>query len=427
MKICLIGYADSIHTQRWVEYFCNNSKNEVHILTIFPATKPIKGATIHNLSTNRTLTDRTSSALSHLSSKRSIPRWRLLLKPTAIMVRKNRFGNSLMYAREYYCNWGLLPFRILRYKNRVRSIIEKIKPDLVHGYSLVYGGNIAGLIGYRPLVVSILGTEFVYFAKKYPIYRWLMKKALSQTDLLLPDNTRDKYLAEVYGFSPSKPSYVMPATGGLKLEEFPLYKKNKSIRKKLGINSDTNLIISIRGFKTFHVNTKTLIRTIPQIIKRFPNSLFVIDGGYQSTSYFYLKRIAQHLKVEKYIRFTNRLNRQDLADYLSASDLMVSATIYDGMPISMLEGMAFGLIPIMSIHSSIQDWIRDDWNGYFFNPRDPENLAKVVIKALKNKDNFEVMRKRNWDILTERADYYKNIKIAEKLYNKVIKDYKNND
>ena len=63
---------------------------------------------------------------------------------------------------------------------------------MVHGYSLIYGGNIAGLIGCRPLVVSLLGTEFVYFAEKYAMYRWLMKKALAGTDLLIPDNTRDK-------------------------------------------------------------------------------------------------------------------------------------------------------------------------------------------------------------------------------------------
>ncbi len=424
MKICLIGSANSIHTQRWVEYFCNNPKNEVHILTIFPATKPIKGATIHNLSTNETLTDKTSSSLPHLSSKRNIPRWRLLLKPIAIKVRKNRFGNSLMSAFEYYHNWGLLPYRVLRYKNRAKSIIEKIKPDLVHGYSLVYGGNIAGLIDYRPLVVSILGTEFVYFAKKYPVYRWLMKKALSRTDLLLPDNTRDKYLAEIYGFSPSNPSYVMPATGGLKLEEFPLYKKDKSIRKNLEIGSDTNLIISIRGSKTFYINTEILVRAIPQIIAEFPDCLFVIDSVHQTTGYFCLKNLAKRLKVEKYIRFTKRLDRQGLSDYLSASDLMTSVTIYDGMPISMLEGMAYGVIPIMSIHTSIQEWVKDGWNGYFFNPRDSGNLAQVIIKALKNKDNFEVMRKRNWDILKERADYHKNIKIAEELYNKVIEKYK---
>ena len=87
----------------------------------------------------------------------------------------------------------------------------------------------------------------------------------------------------------------------------------------------------------------------------------------------------------------------------------------------MLECMAYGIIPIMSNHSPIQEWVTDGQNGYLFNPRDPENIGQVIVKALKNKDNFEVMRQRNWALLEERADYYKNVKIAEELYRKVVK------
>ena len=412
MKICFIGYADSIHTRRWVEYFCNNPEYEVHILTIAPCTTPIKGAVIHNLSGPEAIAQPGAES----------PRWWLPLAQSIVnKLRNNRLGNSLMYIVDNERAWRLLPHRILRCKSRAKTIIDEIKPDLVHGFSLIFGGNIAGLIGYRPLVVSILGTEFVYFARKNRALRRLIRKALSQTDLLLPDNTRDKYLAELYGFSPANLSYVMPATGGLKLNEFPLNLKDTSVREKLGIEPDTNLIISIRGFKSFHVNTEALIEAIPQIVAEFPNSLFVIDGAFQSSGYFRLKMLAERLKVESYIRFTDRLGRQELADYLSASDIMVSVNLYEGLPISMLEGMAYGVIPIMSNHSPIQEWVTDGQNGYLFNPRDPENIGQVIVKALKNKHNFEAMRKSNWALLEERADYYKNVKIAEELYRKVVK------
>jgi glycosyltransferase involved in cell wall biosynthesis len=86
----------------------------------------------------------------------------------------------------------------------------------------------------------------------------------------------------------------------------------------------------------------------------------------------------------------------------------------------MLEGMSYGLIPAMSIHSPIQEWITDGWNGYLFHPRDPADIAQVILRALKDKDNFEVIRKRNWDILKERADYYQNMKKAEELYWQII-------
>jgi glycosyltransferase involved in cell wall biosynthesis len=83
--------------------------------------------------------------------------------------------------------------------------------------------------------------------------------------------------------------------------------------------------------------------------------------------------------------------------------------------------MACGVIPIMSSDFPKKEWITDGWNGYLFNPRDPENIAQVIIKALGNKDDFEMMRQRNWHIVKERADYDTNMKVAEKIYHDLVK------
>lgn len=194
----------------------------------------------------------------------------------------------------------------------------------------------------------------------------------------------------------------------------------QAARQKLGIDPDANLLISVRGFRNFYIYTEALVKAIPQIIQVFPNTIFVLKGDTRTRGYLQLRKLAEYLGVEKYIRFTDRLSVKELIDYFTASDIMVSVTLYDGCPVSMLEGMAYGLIPVMSIHSPIQEWITDGVNGYLFNPRDPEDIAQAIIRALRNRDNFEVMRKRNWDMLKERADYYKNMQLAEEMYHRVI-------
>jgi len=123
--------------------------------------------------------------------------------------------------------------------------------------------------------------------------------------------------------------------------------------------------------------------------------------------------------VEKHIRFTDRLSAEELTDYFAASDIMASVTTYDGCPISMLEGMAYGMIPVMSLHSPIQEWVTHGENGFLFNPGDPEDIARAIVSALENKDSFEVMRQRNWDLLKERADFYENMKTAEEMYRRL--------
>jgi glycosyltransferase involved in cell wall biosynthesis len=140
----------------------------------------------------------------------------------------------------------------------------------------------------------------------------------------------------------------------------------------------------------------------------------------QLDAYNRMKRLAKELGVENNIHFTDKLSREEVADYLLASDIMVSVTLYDGCPISMLEGMAYGTIPVMSNHSPIQEWIRDGWNGYLINPVSPSQIAETIIRALKNKASFPLMRRRSWDILRQRADYYKSMALAEQIYQQVV-------
>lgn len=417
MKICFIADGNSIHARRWIEYFCN-AKNEIHVLSTSYCTKPIKEAVVHNLPT---------------AGKSDIP-------IDGIGVRSVSCSSNLPPVQRHSINIGkLIPrgireseifnvayslYRVFKFKNKAKIIIKKLQPDLVHCLRLPIEGWIGGLVGYRPLVMTTFGNDMVYFAQKYFICRWLTKKAMSKTDLYFSDSLRDKYIAEIYGFSPSSLTFITPVTGGLKLEEFPIHQKNLSTvqatRQKLGIAQDANLLISVRGFKNFYIYTEALVKAIPQIVQEFPNTIFILKGNTQSREYLQLKELAKQFDVEKYVRFTDRLNVEELVDYFTASDIMVSVTLYDGCPVSMLEGMAYGLIPVMSVHSPIQEWIKNEWNGYLFNPRDSEDIARTITKALKSKDKFGVMRERNWDLINNRADCYKNMKVAEKMYRQVV-------
>jgi glycosyltransferase involved in cell wall biosynthesis len=400
MKICFIADGNSIHSRRWIEYFCKPG-NEVHVISTTFCINQIEGCIIHNLS----------------QSNRQEANFNKVGK--LIMFQRARGTDMIPIA--YLL---LLLYRTFKFRDKARSIIEKLQPDLVHCLRLPIEGYIGGLIKYKPLVLTTYGNDMVYFSQKYYICRWLTRKAMSNATLYFADSLRDKYIAETYGFSCSNPTLVIPVTGGLKLEDFPIYQKDSLIReeakRRLGIDPETNMAISLRGFKFFYVNTESLIRAIPTIIKVFPNTIFVLKGDLQLDAYHKMKRLAEELGVERNIRFTDKLSPTELADYLLASDIMASATLYDGCPVSMLEGMAYGTVPIMSIHSPIQEWINDGWNGYLIDPMKPAQIAGTFIKALSNKANFPLIRQRNWDIVKQRADYYSNMPMAEQMYRQIL-------
>lgn len=412
MKICFIAEANSIHVRRWIEYFCKPG-NEVHVLSTRYCPTPMEGATIHNLSKfgyGETAVDGIG------------------MKESSIQPRRSSTGGFGRFALSRAKESALAPAAYFLYqtfvlKGKAEAIIKRLQPDIVHCIRLPLEGYIGGLIGYRPLALTTWGNDMVYFARKYSLCRWLTGKAMAKVDLYFADNLRDKYIAELYGFSPSSLTFVTPVTGGLKLDELPIGHKDPSVmriaRQKLGISPEANVIISVRGFKFYYSDIEPLIRAIPGIIRVFPDTLFILRGDTHLPVYSRLQKLAVELGVENNIRFTDRLSAEELTDYFTASDIMASVTTYDGCPVSMLEGMAYGLIPVMSLHSPIQEWVTHGENGYLFNPEDPEDIARAIVSVLENKDSFEVIRQRNWDLLKERADFYKNMKTAEEMYRRL--------
>ena len=416
MRICFIADANSIHTRRWVEYFCK-PENEVFILSTVRNPEPMEGVVIYDLFTGKSVRPNAENITAE--SKWSL---RSLLRRTP----NNKMGNFIVLAaRNIYENAFISRtrslYRTFRLGGNAKAIVKKLQPDLVHCLRLPIEGYIGWLVGYRPLVISSWGCDFVLFANKYLPFRWLTKKALNRADVHFADNIRDRYLAEIYGFSPLKLTAEVPGWGGLKLNEFPLHGKDSSIREKIGVAPDTNLLLSPRGFISRFTDTRALILALPRVVESFPNTLCLLIGDMRSPGYLRLKTLVRKLKIEKYCRFINRLKYPEFLNHLAASDIIVSVSLYDGCSISMLEGMACGVIPIMSSDFPKKEWITDGWNGYLFNPRDPENIAQAIIKALGNKDNFEMMRQRNRHIVEERADYYTNMKVAENIYHELIK------
>jgi len=411
MKICFIADANSIHARRWMEYFLK-PENEVFILSTTRNPKPLGDAVVYDLSSGKPVAP---SAENTTAQKDRSP----LSMLKRFMSNIIRSSPGLTRFVEKY----LLLYYTLRQTGKARLLVERIKPDLLHCLRLPIEGYIGALTGYRPLVISSWGNDFIFFARKYYLFRRLTKKAMNQADAYIPDTARDKDIAVLYGFSPDRPTLVSPVTGGLKLKDYPSYRqpRDRRIKERIGVNPDTNLLVMTRDFKSHYANTPALIEAMPQIIKVFPDTLLVMVGDINSPAYHQLKRRTERLDIKRYVRFSHWLAYDDFVNHLSASDVFVSVGIYDGCPLSMLECMVCGTIPVMSNDPAIQEWITDGWNGYLFNPRDPESIAQAVIRALNNKANFEVIRKRNWDILSERADYNKNMKVAEELLSRLVK------
>jgi len=100
---------------------------------------------------------------------------------------------------------------------------------------------------------------------------------------------------------------------------------------------------------------------------------------------------------------------------------VVSPSVHDGTPNSLLEGMACGCFPVAGDLEPIREWITQGQNGLLVNPNDPVSIAEGILLALEREDLRREAAGLNGEIIASRAEYGKNMARADEFYGSLIK------
>ena len=110
-----------------------------------------------------------------------------------------------------------------------------------------------------------------------------------------------------------------------------------------------------------------------------------------------------------------------MAEVYRRAAVLVSPSVHDGTPNTLLEGMASGCFPVAGDLESIREWITDGENGLLTDANDPSRLARSILSALKSEDLRKSAAKQNSNIIEERAEYHACMKLAGSFYERIIK------
>lgn len=103
--------------------------------------------------------------------------------------------------------------------------------------------------------------------------------------------------------------------------------------------------------------------------------------------------------------------RKNVADYMAYANFFVLSSDYEGLPLTLLEAMSLGVIPICTPAGGVPDVIQDGRNGYMANSFDDDDFYKKIKQALSEKGKF------NKDIIKkEYEDNYSMKNCAQKYY-----------
>lgn len=157
-------------------------------------------------------------------------------------------------------------------------------------------------------------------------------------------------------------------------------------------------------------NQKRLFDVFEQLQKEGVSfHLMVIGCGFEQTWMPLFKDNSQiHILGE----------RQNVADYMALADYFVLTSDFEGLPLTLLEAMSMGLVPICTPAGGIVDVIQDGVNGFITKKID---TAEFLLKV---KEAIEKSHEINREVIKD--DYRKNYSMevcAHKYYRLYMKSY----
>lgn len=182
--------------------------------------------------------------------------------------------------------------------------------------------------------------------------------------------------------------------------------KRKMIRAELGLGDA--FIIGHAGHLAPVKNQSFLIELMPDILKKNPNAFLLLLGNGPDKAM--LEQKIAELQLEENVIMTG--NVRNVADYLSATDVFAFPSLYEGMPLTLIEAQANGLPTLVSENITQQLMITD----LISNKNISQGAAKwaefINNDAKQRRFYTDKIREAGFDIRTE-AERLQNIYLNE--------------
>jgi len=137
----------------------------------------------------------------------------------------------------------------------------------------------------------------------------------------------------------------------------------------------TGRLVSAKGIQY-------LVDAIPSVLKKL-DAYFVFVGGGNPAPY--ISRLSNRKVSDKNYRFLGYLpTREDMVSAYNLSDVYVAPTLYENLPIRVLEAMSCERAVLATDVCAIPEAITHGVNGYLIPPADSDAISTALIELLSD-------------------------------------------
>jgi glycosyltransferase involved in cell wall biosynthesis len=278
----------------------------------------------------------------------------------------------------------------------------------------------------KPMVITLHNARPVGIALHYTVMGGLYDQVIGKQVLKTADRiiSVSKWAIDdvsKYGIPKSR---FTPIPNGVRASDYhfcpsPLKARKKPIRQALGFGSAPILLFVGRLIRQKGLDYA--ISAMPAILRKHPQAKLVIVG--KGDKLEELERLTAKLGVAGSVKFTGFLQDSQLKELLSAADMFVLPSLWEVLPVAILEAMASGKAVVCTNAGGNKELV-DRRNGLVVPKRNPKAFAQAVNSLLDDLPTLQRMgrlaRKRavkefNWKQISQKT---------VKVYQRVIREGK---
>ena len=254
------------------------------------------------------------------------------------------------------------------------DVVETFTPD-----SNVLALPIAWLAGVPARIATHRGEIENFPTWRETLHSWIINVGIAHNLIAVSEQTRQKAIAK--GVRPEKVSVIL---SGIKpLDTSPA--KRDEFRKELELAS-TDIFLLVVGRLMVQKGHDVFVEALSTVVERFPNTKAAICGD--GPLRLQLESQIEALDLSNHIKLLGI--RSDMSPVISAADIFVLPSRWEGLSRALLEAMASGLPSVTTKVDGTLEVITNGIHGLLVHPDDPDELANSIIQLLEDTD----LRKR---------------------------------
>ncbi|MDD5130586.1 MAG: glycosyltransferase family 4 protein [Candidatus Omnitrophica bacterium] len=348
----------------------------------------------------------------------------LLTAKDGLLVEEALALDSLILHRAKFLERKINPLKDLLALIEIFNFIRKNQIQIVHTHSSkagVLGRLAAALAGVKIIIHTVHGWSFhthqFFIANR--LYLFLEKICAFFTSKIIVVSNWDKNKG--LDSSIGKKEQYVTIRYGIDYADFQKKESSDAVRRSLEVDAKDQVVGMIACFKP-QKSPLAFVRLAFAVKKDLPSVKFVLAGD--GILFPEVLCLIKKLHLEGQVILTGW--RRDIPEVLSCLDVFVLTSLWEGLPIVVLEAMASGVPVAATDTGGIREVVISGKTGYLSRAQDIDSLKNQVIELLKNNQKREEFIKSSRNLVSAKEFSTSTmVDMTEKLYCDLTREYEN--